>query len=47
MSDDAIEVDSDGGQDVLDVGPFFAAVAALAHAGAVDELAVRALEGSA
>ncbi|WP_455770813.1 hypothetical protein [Streptomyces bobili] len=42
---DTFEVDCDGGQDVLDVGLFFASVAALAHAVAVDELADRALDG--
>ncbi|MFJ8098504.1 hypothetical protein [Streptomyces griseofuscus] len=45
MDVDAFEVDRDGGQDVLDVSLGFAAVAALAHAVAVDELADRALDG--
>lgn len=42
---DAFEVDRDGGQDVLDVSLVLAAVAAQAHAVAVDELADRALRG--
>ena len=44
---DALDVDGDGGEDVLDMGLGLAAVAGLSHAVAVDELVDGALDAGA
>jgi len=41
---EAFDVDGDGGQDVLQVGPGLSPVAAVAHAGAAGEFAYGALD---
>jgi hypothetical protein len=47
QSAEALNVDGDGGQDVLEVGLVLSSVAAAAHAVAVDELVDRAFDSGA